>query len=87
MRILIVSHSSVTPINQQIYAEIRKITGWDFTLLVPETWKDEFGNLLQATSWPGFDVNLVKAPVRRNGNIIFHSLSSLICNGFCRETI
>lgn len=73
MRILIVSHSSVTPINQQIYAEIRKITGWDFTLLVPETWKDEFGNLLQATSWPGFDVNLVKAPVRRNGNIIFHS--------------
>ena len=73
MRILVVSHSCVTPINQQIYAEIRKLTGWDFTLLVPETWKDEFGNVLQATNWPGFDVDLVKAPVLRNGNIIFHA--------------
>jgi glycosyltransferase involved in cell wall biosynthesis len=73
MRILIVSHSCVTPINQQIYAEIRKLTGWDFTLLVPVTWKDEFGNVLQATNWPGFDVDLVKAPVLRNGNIIFHA--------------
>jgi glycosyltransferase involved in cell wall biosynthesis len=73
MRLLIASHSCVTPINQQIYAEIRKLTGWDFTLLVPETWKDEFGNVLQATSWPGFEVNLVKAPVLQNGNIIFHA--------------
>ena len=73
MKLLIVSHSCVTPINQQIYAEIRKLTGWDLTLLVPETWKDEFGNVLEATTWPGFDVKLIKSPVRLNGNIIFHS--------------
>jgi glycosyltransferase involved in cell wall biosynthesis len=73
MRLLIVSHSCVTAINQQIYAEIRKLTGWDFTLLVPETWRDEYGNVLQATTWTGFDVHLVKAPVLRNGNIIFHA--------------
>jgi glycosyltransferase involved in cell wall biosynthesis len=73
MRLLIVSHSCVTPINQRIYAEIRRLTGWDFTLLVPKMWKDEFGNVLQATNWPGFDVNLVKAPVLRSGNIIFHA--------------
>jgi hypothetical protein len=41
--------------------------------LVPETWKDEFGNVLQATNWPGFDVDLVKAPVLWNGSIIFHA--------------
>jgi glycosyltransferase involved in cell wall biosynthesis len=73
MRVLIVSHSCVTPINQQIYAEIRRITGWDFTLLLPETWRDEFGNSLQATLWPGFNANLAKAPVFRNGNIILHA--------------
>jgi glycosyltransferase involved in cell wall biosynthesis len=72
MRLLVISHSCVTPINQQIYAEIRKLTGWDITLLVPETWKDEFGNTLRATKWPGFEVDLVKAPVHQNGNIIFH---------------
>jgi L-malate glycosyltransferase len=73
MRLLIVSHPCVTPINQQIYAEIQRLTGWDFTLLLPETWKDEFGNVLQATSWPGFDVHLVKAPVLPSGNIILHA--------------
>jgi glycosyltransferase involved in cell wall biosynthesis len=85
VRLLIVSHSCVTPINQQIYAEIRKLTGWDFTLLVPETWKDEFGNVIQATNWPGFDVNLIKVPVHRTGNIIFHayriSLKRLLSEG------
>jgi glycosyltransferase involved in cell wall biosynthesis len=73
MRLFVVSHSCVTPINQQIYAEIRRLTGWDITLLVPETWKDEFGNTLRATNWPGFEVDLVKAPVHLNGNIIFHA--------------
>jgi glycosyltransferase involved in cell wall biosynthesis len=73
MRLLVVSHSSVTPINQQIYAEIRKITGWGITLLVPETWKDEFGNTLRARQWPGSEVDLVKSPVYPNGNIIFHA--------------
>jgi glycosyltransferase involved in cell wall biosynthesis len=73
MRLLVVSHSCVTPINQQIYAEIRKLTGWDITLLVPDTWKDEFGNTLRAIKWPGSEVNLVKAPVYPNGDIIFHA--------------
>jgi glycosyltransferase involved in cell wall biosynthesis len=73
MRLLVVSHSCVTPINQQIYVEIRKLTGWDLTLLVPDTWKDEFGNTVRATKWHGFEVDLVKTPVHPNGNIIFHT--------------
>jgi hypothetical protein len=72
MRLLVVSHSCVTPINQQIYAEIRKLTGWDITLLLPDTWKDEFGNTLRATKCQGFEASLVKTPVHPNGNIIFH---------------
>jgi glycosyltransferase involved in cell wall biosynthesis len=73
MRLLVVSHSSVTPTNQQIYGEIRKITGWEITLLVPEIWKDEFGNAVRARRWPGAELDLVKAPVYPNGNIIFHA--------------
>src|SRR3984957_12643207 len=73
MRLLVVSHSSVTPINQQIYAEIQKLTGWDLTLLVPETWKDEFGNTLRATKRLGFEAHLGRSPVYPNGNIIFHA--------------
>jgi glycosyltransferase involved in cell wall biosynthesis len=73
MRLLVVSHSCVTPINQQIYAEIQKLTGWDITLLVPDTWKDEFGNKLGATKGHDFEVDLMKTPVHLNGNIIFHT--------------
>jgi L-malate glycosyltransferase len=72
MRILVVSHSCSTPLNQQIYAEIRRQTGWEFTLVAPENWLDEFGNSLPGQLWSGFDAQLVAAPVHLNGNIILH---------------
>ena len=49
MNLLVVSHSCATPINQQIYAELELQTGWKITLVVPDAWKDEFGNVL---GWP-----------------------------------
>jgi glycosyltransferase involved in cell wall biosynthesis len=71
-RVLVVSHECVV-LNQQIYAEIQRLTGWSFTLLLPAVWKDEFGNSLEPGILPGFDAELVTAPVRMNGNIILHS--------------
>ena len=44
MHILIVSHSSATAINQEIYARVQRETGWKITLVVPDRWHDEFGN-------------------------------------------
>lgn len=76
MRILVVSHSCSTPINQQIHAEIQKLTGWTFTLLIPKAWKDEFGNRLAAWLLPGFSAELVISPVFGNGNIILHAYRS-----------
>ena len=72
-RVLVVSHECVTLLNQQIYAEVQHLTGWDFTMLLPAVWKDEFGNKLRPSILPGFDAELVTAPVRWNGNIILHS--------------
>jgi glycosyltransferase involved in cell wall biosynthesis len=71
-RVLVVTHECVT-LNQQIYAEVQRLTGWSFTLLLPAVWKDEFGNNLQPAILPGFNAELVTAPVRLNGNIILHS--------------
>jgi glycosyltransferase involved in cell wall biosynthesis len=71
-RVLVVTHECVT-LNQQIYAEIQRITGWSFTLLLPAVWKDEFSNRLKPAILPGFNAELVTAPVRLNGNIILHS--------------
>jgi L-malate glycosyltransferase len=70
--ILVVSHSSVNPLSQQLYAEVQRLTGWHFTILLPAMWKDEFGNRLRPAVLPGFPVDLVAAPVWLNGNIILH---------------
>ena len=72
MHLLVVSHSCATPINQQVYAELERQTGWKITLVVPEGWRDEFGNVLNKEKWPEFHGDLVSIPVWKNGNIILH---------------
>ncbi len=70
MKLLIVSHSCATAANQRLYAELKSLTGWDVTLIIPADWKDEFGNRLDEPPAPGLRV--IKVPVFANGNIIFH---------------
>jgi len=73
LRLLIVSHSCTTPINQQVYAKLRELTGWDLTFCLPRSWKDEFGNTLHPALWPGLEAELIPIPVWPNGNIILHA--------------
>jgi glycosyltransferase involved in cell wall biosynthesis len=73
MRLLVVSHPCATPINQQIYAEIEHQTDWQVTLVVPECWKDEFGNRLLAQRWESFRGTFCSVPVVPSGNIILHA--------------
>ena len=79
MKILVSSHSCATPINQQIYAEIRKLTGWRISLLVPRVWKDEFGNRLRGRLLESFEARLLTLPVFPSGNIILHGYVSPLC--------
>lgn len=72
-QVLVVSHACANPINQQIYRELQVLTGWDFTILLPALWKDEFGNRLRASALPGFKVKLAEVPVWPNGDIILHA--------------
>lgn len=73
MHLLVVSHSCSTALNQQIYADIQKKTGWKITLVIPASWKDEFGNRLDEPPWSGLESCVVRCPVMVNGNIIFHT--------------
>lgn len=72
-RVLVVSHSCANPVNQQVYRELQRQTGWEFTILLPEVWKDEFGNRLRPAALPRFNVELAEAPVWPSGNIILHA--------------
>jgi glycosyltransferase involved in cell wall biosynthesis len=72
MHLLVVSHPCTTPINQQIYAELEQQTGWKISLIIPDQWKDEFGNVLEGGVWPGLQASIEKVPVWKNGQIILH---------------
>ncbi len=72
MRLLVVSHPCTTPINQQIFAELEQQTSWKISLIIPDQWKDEFGNVLAGGVWPGLQASIERVPVWKSGHIILH---------------
>ncbi len=72
MRLAVVSHPCVTPLNQDFYARVQARTGWDVSILLPRRWKNEYGRQ-RAERWPSFRGELVTLPVVLAGNIPLHA--------------
>ncbi|MCB1277991.1 glycosyltransferase family 4 protein [Prosthecobacter sp.] len=72
MHVLIVSHSCATALNQELHARIQRETGWKITLVVPDLWRDEFGNELRQPPCEGLESSVIRCAVWKNGSIIFH---------------
>jgi glycosyltransferase involved in cell wall biosynthesis len=77
MKLLLVSHSCATPINQQFYAEVERQTGWTLTIVVPSNWTNEYGNKLTPERWSGYQGRLLSIPVWKSGNIPLHMYCSV----------
>lgn len=80
MKLLIVNHSCTISVAQQFYAEIEQQTGWDITIVVPENWKDEYGNQRKIERWKDFRGQLISIPVGLSGSIPLHYYRSLFLN-------
>ncbi len=72
MRLVVVSHPCITPVNQDFYARVQAHTGWDVTILLPKRWKTEYGRL-QVERWPAFRGGLIPLPVALRGDIPLHA--------------
>ncbi len=72
MKVLVVSHPCANPINQGIFAALKKLTGGNLTLISPAAWRDEFGNQLDEPPLRELAGAFEKVPVFGNGNIILH---------------
>ncbi len=72
MKLLVVSHACATAVNQAVYAELARQTGWAVDLVVPSNWRDEYGRRCPVERWPTFAGNLLAVPVVRPGDIIGH---------------
>ena len=73
MRLLVISHTCATPVNQELYAEVVRASGWDVSLVVPSNWQTEYGKRIGGESWPAFKGELIPIPVWLSGNIILHA--------------
>jgi glycosyltransferase involved in cell wall biosynthesis len=72
MRLAVVSHPCITPVNQDLYARVQAQTGWDVTILLPRRWKTEYG-WRRVERWPAFRGGLVPLPVALAGHIPLHA--------------
>ncbi|MDX2080508.1 MAG: glycosyltransferase [Terrimicrobiaceae bacterium] len=71
-RLLVVSHPCATTVSQRLFAAVQECGEWEVTLVVPNGWKDEFGNALREPPHPALASRFWRFPVFANGNIILH---------------
>jgi glycosyltransferase involved in cell wall biosynthesis len=76
MKLLVVSHACIAPVNQSFYAEVAKLTGWEVSLVIPSRWNSEYESGLRVTRWPEFTGEIRPLPVCRPGNIPLHFYKS-----------
>lgn len=85
MKLVVVSHPCVTPVNQKFYARVEQRTGWQVTLVVPRRWRTGFGTEVVARSWPAFRGRLVPRRVLLSGNIPLHVYATRLARLLARE--
>lgn len=72
MKLLVVSHACVTPVNQGFFADVARQTGWDVELVIPSYWNSEYQACIQASRWNDFRGAIHTIPVWNTGNIPLH---------------
>ena len=72
MKLLVVSHACSTAVNQQFYADVQALTGWDISILTPSNWINEYGKPI-FTRWESFKGEIIGKPVWKSGDIILHA--------------
>lgn len=77
MKLLVISHACVTPINQQFFAEVEHQTGWDLTLVMPTNWITEYGKQFSPERWHEYQGKIIQIPVWKSGNIPLHAYRAL----------
>jgi glycosyltransferase involved in cell wall biosynthesis len=71
MRVLVVSHPCVTPLNQDFFGRLGERGGFDIDLVLPDRWHNEYGTQVASRS-PGYGGGLYPLPVLGRGHIPLH---------------
>jgi glycosyltransferase involved in cell wall biosynthesis len=78
MRILIVSHSCITPVNQEVYIHLQNLPDTEVAVLTPENWVSDInGEHVHTKLHPDLNFPLWQAPVFRPGQVWQHGYTKL----------
>ncbi len=72
MKLLVVSHACITPVNQSFFVDVAQQTGWDIELVIPSSWNSEYKANIQVSRWKDFHGPIHSIPVWKAGNIPLH---------------
>jgi len=84
MKLLVVSHACVTPINQQFYAAIEQISDWQISIVVPSNWKNDYRDQITPERWTDYKGQLISIPVLKPGSVPLHIYRSTF-SSFLKE--
>lgn len=76
MKLLVVSHACVTPVNQRFFADVARQMSWEITLVVPATWSNSYETGFAAVRSPEFHGDFRTISVWKPGNIPLHLYKS-----------
>ena len=82
MKLVVVSHACVTPVNQSFYADVEKLTGWTIDLVLPARWKNEYSSQIAPARWPGLKAEMHLTPVWKPGSVPLHLYQSWFAGMF-----
>src|SRR5215217_801964 len=85
MKLLLVSHPCVTSVNQQFFAEVEPLSGWELTIIVPSNWRSEYSRVNSVVRWLEFRGHLIGILIYNSGNIPLHAYRTLWMSLLKRE--
>jgi glycosyltransferase involved in cell wall biosynthesis len=78
VKILVISHSCVIDVNQQVYVDLAALPDTDVRLIVPANWRSEYtGEALEARVLPSVTFPVYRLPVARPGSVNLHFYKKL----------
>jgi L-malate glycosyltransferase len=72
MKLLVLSHACVTPVNQQFFAEVESLTDWEITIILPSSWKNDYNDVISSKRWNQFRGKIIELPVLISGSVPLH---------------
>jgi len=73
VKLLVLSHPCVTPVNQRLFAAIEDRIGGSVAIVGPANWIDDYGTVRGLERDPSFDGILHSIPVWLSGNVPLHT--------------